>query len=384
LIAAQAARQRLHPLAFALIDIGRVRQSPVGLEVALARLAEALEEGAIVAIGDAPPGVSAEQMRLLCHSVVGEPIGEVELGNSVRAACVIADVSQEETPRAAEAACRILLAEDNEINRHVIARTLERAGHHVAVVENGPAALREITRCDYDLCIVDMQMPGLSGLEVYERYLADGALRTGIPFVVLTATATTELRAACRALGVGAYLIKPVAADQLLRTVARLTGGAPMQAGAEARWSAVQPEEPLIEYEVIESWLTLERGPEVLVGLAREMESAMRDVLAALAPPAQPEDGPSETERREPSEQLEAACRGARSIALSLGLTRLRHALGALASGSIASSPALRDELRSELERRWSETSRELGARLAFRDDATPSSSPSARTVDAD
>ena len=114
----------------------------------------------------------------------------------------------------------ILVAEDNAINRKVIAKILESAGHRVDLVEDGEEALAALYRTSYDLAIMDLQMPQMGGLQAVRRYLGGG---DSLPFIVLTANATTDAVQECADAGVRACLTKPVEARHLLAVVSSVT-----------------------------------------------------------------------------------------------------------------------------------------------------------------
>lgn len=78
----------------------------------------------------------------------------------------------------------VLVADDNANIGKVISRTLQRVGHCVDVVEDGKSALDALCERYYDLAILDLQMPLLGGLQVVQKFRANGG---GIPVVVLTA-----------------------------------------------------------------------------------------------------------------------------------------------------------------------------------------------------
>src|SRR5690606_17380591 len=86
----------------------------------------------------------------------------------------------------------ILVAEDLPANRTVMKRLLEKAGHQVTLVEDGEQALDCLAEADFDLAIVDLHMPGLSGIDVIKqaRVMQAGGQRT--PIVALSADATLE------------------------------------------------------------------------------------------------------------------------------------------------------------------------------------------------
>jgi two-component system sensor histidine kinase RpfC len=117
----------------------------------------------------------------------------------------------------------ILVAEDNGTNRMIISKILERAGHIVALVENGEQALDAMESRHYDLAILDMHMPVMAGLEAVRIHRATARQEPHLPIVILTANATTEARRECGEAGADAFLTKPIDAVKLLDTVAQLT-----------------------------------------------------------------------------------------------------------------------------------------------------------------
>ena len=117
----------------------------------------------------------------------------------------------------------ILVAEDNATNRKIISKILEYAGHNVDLVENGDLALDMLENKRYDLAIVDMHMPVMTGLEALKIYRMTEKALPHMPFAVLTASATVEAKHECEEAGVDAFLTKPIDANTLLDTVAHLT-----------------------------------------------------------------------------------------------------------------------------------------------------------------
>ncbi|MGF1623384.1 MAG: ATP-binding protein [Alphaproteobacteria bacterium] len=130
---------------------------------------------------------------------------------------------QGRTERVPSRALSILVAEDNPVNRRVIAMILRRGGHRVDLVVNGDEASESLAAKQYDLAILDVNMPGTSGIDVVRlfRFQELGATRT--PILALTADATDQTRQTCLAAGMDAVVTKPVEADVLLETVHTLT-----------------------------------------------------------------------------------------------------------------------------------------------------------------
>lgn len=117
---------------------------------------------------------------------------------------------------------KILVAEDNAINQKVISKILESAGHHPTLVANGELALDALEKETFDLVILDMQMPVISGLEVVKLYRFSHPKDSSIRFLVLTANATTEAMNECKEAGVDTYLTKPIDPAKLLDQIDRL------------------------------------------------------------------------------------------------------------------------------------------------------------------
>lgn len=130
------------------------------------------------------------------------------------------------TAKAKSTKLEILVAEDNVVNRKVITMILENAGFNVHTVNDGALALEALEEDHhYDLVIVDMQMPVMGGIEAMKMYrMAHHNAAEKMPFLVLTANATTDARKMCEEAGADAFLTKPVDSGRLLHHVAWLTG----------------------------------------------------------------------------------------------------------------------------------------------------------------
>ncbi len=130
----------------------------------------------------------------------------------------------------------VLVADDNTVNQKVFARILERAGHRAHVVSDGEATLDALEGgAAFDLVLMDVNMPGMDGIEVTKlfRFMALGS--THLPIVALTADATPEMASRCLAAGMDACVIKPIAPDELVALVERLAGApAAVRAGGTA------------------------------------------------------------------------------------------------------------------------------------------------------
>jgi two-component system sensor histidine kinase RpfC len=114
---------------------------------------------------------------------------------------------------------KILIAEDNSANRKILRRILEMAGHQTAVVNDGEAALAVLDRDRFDLVLMDINMPEMSGYEVTKLYRMEHLGEGRLPIIALTADATSETERQCRDSGMDAVLTKPVEAAQLLAAI---------------------------------------------------------------------------------------------------------------------------------------------------------------------
>ena len=117
---------------------------------------------------------------------------------------------------------RILVAEDNEMNRHVFRGMLKKLGVTASFAESGQIALRKLLQDKFDLVMLDIQMPGMSGFDVISQYHEDTDASERIPIVIVTGDATAEIRDQCDQLGVSRFLAKPVELNELRRVVSEL------------------------------------------------------------------------------------------------------------------------------------------------------------------
>lgn len=118
----------------------------------------------------------------------------------------------------------LLVLEDNQVNQRVIRAMLERLGHRAQVTASGRAALEMIAAgADFDLALVDLEMPEMNGLEFTHRLRQTGSQ---LPIVALTARAFQEDRESCLTAGMNGYLAKPLtltALNEVLAQVPALT-----------------------------------------------------------------------------------------------------------------------------------------------------------------
>jgi two-component system, sensor histidine kinase and response regulator len=115
-----------------------------------------------------------------------------------------------------ESALRILLAEDNAVNQKLAVRLLQKKGHSVVVVGTGVEALRALGKENFDLVLMDVQMPEMDGLEAtaaLRKNEKDGTYHHTV--IALTAHAMHGDREKCMTAGMDGYLTKPIQLDEL-------------------------------------------------------------------------------------------------------------------------------------------------------------------------
>ena len=106
-------------------------------------------------------------------------------------------------------AARLLVVDDNKVNRLLLTRSLELQGHRVATAENGRVALEMLRREAFDLMLLDMEMPEMDGFQVLEQLFKDLQLRD-LPVIVTSSLEGVASVVRCIELGAQDYLTKPV------------------------------------------------------------------------------------------------------------------------------------------------------------------------------
>jgi PAS domain S-box-containing protein len=245
-------------------------------------------------------------------------------------------------------ALRILLAEDNLVNRTLVTTLLRKRGHTVTAVDNGRAAVEAIARSPrgFDLALLDVQMPEMSGLEATQAIRdREGATGRRLPIAALTARAMEGDRERCFDAGMDAYLSKPIDVDDLVETVERLgaeRGAAPRavhKRNSTPSAAAVFDEQAALAFTGGDRRLLAEvvalfesDAPSYLRRLALGLKRRDRDVLrmaahglkGALATVGSPRG-------RELAAHVEEMGATGRFVEAKSGLARLRRHLAALA-----------------------------------------------------
>jgi CheY-like chemotaxis protein len=121
-------------------------------------------------------------------------------------------------------AAKILLVEDNEMNRDMLSRRLQRRGYEVLTAVDGESGLALIKSETPALVLMDMSLPGIDGWEATKQLKADPATHA-IPVIALTAHAMAGDREQALAAGCDDFDIKPIDLDRLLGKIEALLGG---------------------------------------------------------------------------------------------------------------------------------------------------------------
>ncbi len=117
---------------------------------------------------------------------------------------------------------KLLVAEDNPINQKVILKILSSAGFDAKSVINGSEALKEFTENNYDLILMDVQMPEMDGLEVTANIRKMDKPKKDVPIVAITAHALIGDREKCLQAGMNEYISKPIKSFELLKMIDKL------------------------------------------------------------------------------------------------------------------------------------------------------------------
>ncbi len=149
------------------------------------------------------------QLVAAVEQALGEPVEEVE-----RPQPVVPSVAEGGT------GLDVLVAEDNEISAKVILTFLRMQGHRATLSKDGKEALERTRERCFDIAFVDLRMPGMDGL-AFTRAYREGEQVGRMPIVALTADAAEDVRQTCLEAGMDAFLTKPVAPEDLAKTIAR-------------------------------------------------------------------------------------------------------------------------------------------------------------------
>ena len=183
--------------------------------------------------------------------------------------------------RARTRSLQLLIADDQPANITVLQRLLEKAGHQPIAVDSGEGVLEAIEQGDFDAVIIDLHMPGVSGLDVLKQVRVMQAGRTLTPFIVLSADATTTTLRQCEQAGARAFLTKPISITRLLDTLAEIAGAVGQERVGMTNPAVAHREDisAVIAPDVLRELGELQLGPDFLALFVAE---CLRDALTII------------------------------------------------------------------------------------------------------
>ncbi|WP_051243626.1 ATP-binding protein [Thalassobaculum salexigens] len=118
-------------------------------------------------------------------------------------------------PAAPVSRLKVLVVEDVEINRMIVEAMLAKNGHTAVLATNGAEAVDAVEAEDFDVILMDLRMPVMSGIEATRRIRQMPGSKAQIPIIALTADVVEGSREACKAVGIGGFVPKPIEVDAL-------------------------------------------------------------------------------------------------------------------------------------------------------------------------
>jgi signal transduction histidine kinase/DNA-binding response OmpR family regulator/HPt (histidine-containing phosphotransfer) domain-containing protein len=196
------------------------------------RATAGLAETKIVIASSAGRHGLPEETSAVIDAVLTKPVREQSLLDAFAQLFGFAGVRRTEpqvatlpSPRSAGRSLRILLAEDNKINQQLVTMLLRKAEHQVDVVENGELAFEAVRNTDYDVVLMDIQMPLLDGVEATKRIRALPPPKNTVPIIALTAHAMTGAKEEYLAAEMDDYLSKPIDNGELFSRLNDVAAG---------------------------------------------------------------------------------------------------------------------------------------------------------------
>ncbi|MCO6457637.1 MAG: response regulator [Pirellulaceae bacterium] len=191
------------------------------------------------------PGDHRRRGELHIAAQLLKPVKQSELFSTVVTALGVSpleDPTEEPAtgPAAQVRSLKILLAEDNQVNQLLATALLQRQGHHVAVAHNGRQTVEMWSHGDFDLILMDVEMPEVDGLEATRQIRQRERQRgTHVPIIAMTAHAMRGDRELCLAAGMDDYLSKPIRSQQVTEKLVRVLERREVAGGDES--TAVEP-----------------------------------------------------------------------------------------------------------------------------------------------
>jgi signal transduction histidine kinase/ligand-binding sensor domain-containing protein/CheY-like chemotaxis protein len=226
LAAMKEASSREEPFSLVLVDYCMPEMNGFELVEQLRSQAGASGATMMMLTSDDYHGTAQRCRQLGIKSYLIKPIKPSDLLNSIRK--LLMNAPMDETPVSRQQKrqhrrhkeLKILLAEDNVVNQHLAVRLLQKMDHKVVVVQSGAEAVARLAEEEFDLVLMDVQMPEMDGLTA-TTLVRERERQTGqhVPIVAMTAHALKGDRERCVAAGMDGYISKPINAVELTKTI---------------------------------------------------------------------------------------------------------------------------------------------------------------------
>ncbi len=165
-------------------------------------------------------GISSYLLKPVRPSALMDAITDI-LGKRMPLPVIVSEVKQSHVTKEGLPELKILLAEDNAVNKKLATKLLEKLGQNVVAVENGLEVLDALNKDEYDLILMDIQMPKMDGVEATRRIRQAENKDKHIPIIAITAHAMQGDRESFLEAGMDDYLSKPLHFDQLFEIIRR-------------------------------------------------------------------------------------------------------------------------------------------------------------------
>ena len=275
-----------------IMETPRSEQSAADLTGAISRAGAGRAVPVVLVDGEAMPGSTAD-LRWLAPVRLRSKFTDSEMD----AAFAIGDRLAARPEHKIEAAaasrpdqrCHVLVADDNRTNQLVFTKILESGGHTSRVAADGEQALIALEQEEFDLVLMDVNMPGIDGIEATKLHRIAELGTVRVPIIGLTADATPDMAQKCRAAGMDDCVVKPVSAGALLQvieqTIARVSRAGRAAEGhdaAKGRSGVAQDidRKHLLDLEKIGGKAFVN---EVVAEFVLDARGLLRDMLTALA-----------------------------------------------------------------------------------------------------
>ncbi len=196
-----------------------------GFEVGDALVAESLhtEYAIIMVSGTEQKGSYLKSLTMGVDAFIVKPFDSKEIADAVTDLFPHIEGREKETPGPSSGDLKMLLVEDNKLNRIVIGSIIESLGYRHDAVASGEEAIDMVRKSDYDLIFMDLMLPGIDGYEASRQILT---MKGEVVIAALTADNLPESRKKCELSGIAEFITKPARPEHINRVVLKYFGSA--------------------------------------------------------------------------------------------------------------------------------------------------------------